>query len=33
MKKILNFLGGNVIREIGGIIDNLFTTVRRTPRS
>ena len=26
MKKILNFLGGNVIREIGGIIDNLFTT-------
>ena len=26
MKKILDFLGGNVIKEIGGIIDNLFTT-------
>jgi len=26
MKKILEFLGGNVIKEIGGIIDNLFTT-------
>ena len=25
MKKILEFLGGNVIKEIGGIIDNLFT--------
>lgn len=25
MKKILDFLGGNVIKEIGGIIDNLFT--------
>jgi hypothetical protein len=25
MKKILEFLGGNVIKEIGDIIDNLFT--------
>ena len=25
MKKILEFLGGNVIKEIGSIIDNLFT--------
>jgi hypothetical protein len=25
MKKILDFLSGNVVKEIGGIIDNLFT--------
>tara|TARA_R110002020_G_C16085284_1_gene757423 strand:+ start:476 stop:868 length:393 start_codon:yes stop_codon:yes gene_type:complete len=25
MKKILEFLGGNVIKEVGNIIDNLFT--------
>jgi len=25
MKKILNFFGGNVISEIGKVIDNLFT--------
>ena len=27
MKKILEFLSGNVIGEIGKVIDNLFTTV------
>ena len=26
MKKILDFFGGNVISEIGKVIDNLFTT-------
>jgi len=26
MKKILEFLSGNVIGEIGKVIDNLFTT-------
>ena len=25
MKKILEFLGGNVIKEVGNIIDDLFT--------
>jgi len=25
MKKIVEFLGGNVIKEVGNIIDNLFT--------
>ena len=25
MKKILHFLTGNVIKEIGNVLDNLFT--------
>ena len=25
MKKILNFLTGNVLKEIGKVIDNIFT--------
>ena len=25
MKKILDFLSGNVVKEIGAVIDNLFT--------
>ena len=26
MKKILEFLGGNVVKEVGKVIDNLFTS-------